>query len=76
MTGKDLIIYILKHGLENEEIVKDGRLTFLLTIDEVAAKFNVGVATVEVWVKEGWIDSIFIDNTRYFLKDIKDPRVK
>jgi hypothetical protein len=60
MTGRDIIIYILKNGLEDEPIFKDGKLIGFLSIPEVAVKCNVGVATVNVWIKTGQIDSIAI----------------
>lgn len=60
MTGRDIIIYILKNGLEDEPIFKDGKLIGFLSIPEVAAKCNVGIATVNVWIKTGQIDSIAI----------------
>ena len=43
MTGKDLIIYILKHNLENEVILKNGVLVGFIDEDQLAVKFGVGV---------------------------------
>ena len=60
-TGREIIIYILENGLENEEIFKDGILVGCLTIEETAIKFNVGIATVKTWVHENMIKSFFIN---------------
>lgn len=51
MTGRDLIIYILQNGLENEEVFKDGKFIGFKTMDEVAVELGVGTATVEAWCK-------------------------
>ena len=46
MTGRDLIIYIMKNNLEDEEVFKDGKFIGFLTDVEVAVKLNVSVATI------------------------------
>ena len=69
MTGKDLIIYILKNNLENEIVIKDGKFVWLVSAEEVAEKCKVGVATVNAWYELGVLDgvkvgdSIFLFNT-------------
>lgn len=65
MTGKDLIIYILSNNLENEPVYKDGKLLGFLTAAEAAAKFEVGVATVDLWWEFGLLDGIKIGDTLY-----------
>lgn len=74
MTGKELIYYILKNDLENEQIIKKG--SFIGIIDEIqlAAKLGVGTATITAWYKMGMIDGLQIGDTLYFLETIKDPR--
>ena len=62
MTGRDLIIHILQNNLEDQEVFKDGKLIGFMTDEEAAVKFNVGVATVRVWVSMNIIDSINIGN--------------
>ena len=52
MTGKDLIVYILKHNLENEVMFSNGYLLGFLTAEELAAKLNVGSETIKIWYKE------------------------
>lgn len=65
MTGKDLIIYILSNNLENEPVYKNGKLLGFLTAMEAAAKFEVGVATVDLWWEFGLLDGIKIGDTLY-----------
>jgi hypothetical protein len=65
MNGRELIIYILENGLENESIFSDEFLRFMPTIEKVAVMFNVGVATVQVWVDEGRLDSIEVNDQIY-----------
>lgn len=48
MTGRDLIIYILANGLEDEEVFQDGKFIGFVTAGEAAAKLGVGVATIYV----------------------------
>lgn len=76
MTGRDLIIYILQHNLENEEVLKDGIFLGFMTAEQIAAKFNVGVATILLWHDFGWIDGVKLGDTLYFLSDLDDPRGK
>ena len=53
MTGKEVLLYILQNNLENEVVIKDGVFIELANDDRVAARFNVGAATVKVWRKYG-----------------------
>lgn len=73
MTGKDLIIYILANDLENEPVVKDGRFVGLLSIGEVAAKTNVGMATVHAWIHQGRLDSVSVSEGIYIPVTFKSP---
>ena len=56
MTGKDLIVYILKHNLENEVMFSNGYFLGFLTAEELAAKLNVGSETIKIWYKLGHLD--------------------
>lgn len=69
MTGKDLIIYILENGLENEPLVKDDRFLGFMTRDEAAVRFGVGPATINAWVDYGWLMAIRIGDELYIPKD-------
>lgn len=67
MTGKDLIIYILKNDLENVDLFKDGKPLGFITEEEAAVKMNVGVATVRAWASIGIVYGIKINDTNYIL---------
>lgn len=74
MTGRDLIIYILKNNLEDEVVLKDGIFVGFMDEMEAAAKFEVGVETIRVWYTLGVLDGVAFGDTIYFLRDITDPR--
>ena len=76
MTGKELILYILENDLENEDIIKDGVFIWLMDEKEAAVKFDVGVATIRAWYVCGQIDGAKIGDHLYFLRNVKDPRVR
>ena len=76
MTGKELIIYILKNDLENVEVFSDGFFTGMMDVCEAASKFGVGTATIHAWYQLGMLPGISIEDNLYFLKDVKDPRDK
>ena len=65
MTGLELIIYILANGLEDEPIYEDGKILGFITATEAAEKFNVGLATIKVWINEGMLDGIRIGEELY-----------
>lgn len=51
MTGADLITYIVQNELFNEPIMRDnGLIIGFVSVDEVAARMNVGYYTVMTWV--------------------------
>ena len=76
MTGKDLIIYILSNNLENESVFKDGKFIGFLTVDEVAQRMKVGVATVYAWIFQKQLVAIKIYDTYYIPADFKSPLEK
>lgn len=65
MTGRDLIIYILENHLEDEELFKDGKLPGLMTYEEAAVKFDVGVETIKAWVKNRYLKAVTIYGNHY-----------
>lgn len=65
MTGRDLIMYILANGLEDEPVFKDGKLIGFMTLEEAAAKHNVGAATMRTWAGLGIIDCVRIGDVIY-----------
>ena len=65
MTGRDLIIYILQNGLEDEPVYKDGKVIGFISEVEAAIKFGVTTATIRVWVSMGMLDGVIIGNSVY-----------
>lgn len=76
MTGRDLIVYILQNHLEDEEVFKDGSLLDFITIEQLAVKFDVGIATARAWEWKGLIRGVRIGDATLYLKDTPDPRRK
>lgn len=73
MTGRDLILYILSNGLENEEIFKNGKFIGFMTAEEAAVKLNVGVATIYSWVTMGMLEGVMIAGVLYIPANAKSP---
>lgn len=73
MTGRELILYILENGLENEPVVKNGKVMGFKSIGEVAEKLNVGVATIYTWIGQGWLDCVIIGDTVFIPATFKSP---
>lgn len=71
MTCRDLMIYILSNHLEDEPVFKDGRFVGFITAREAAEKFNVGVATIYVWVSQKRLSGIIIGDVMYIPADCK-----
>lgn len=65
MTGRDLIIYILENNLEDEPVVKHGKLVGFSTVAEVAANMEVGTATVNTMITMGSIKSVNVTGGTY-----------
>lgn len=65
MTGRELIVYILTNCLEDEEIYKDGKVIGFITAAEAAAKFEVGVSTILLWVQMGRLPGVTIGEYIY-----------
>lgn len=74
MTGRELIIYIMQNGLENDEVLKDGIFVGLMDEREAALKFGVGTSTIRTWWVMRTLPGFLIDGTLYFFRDVKDPR--
>ena len=73
MTGRDLILYILANGLEDEPVFENGRFIGFMTAEEAAIKMNVGVMTVRIWVGLGKLKGLMIGETLYIPADAKSP---
>lgn len=65
VTGRDLIIYILSHGLEDDPVFENGRFIGFPTEGEYAAMKDVGIATVRALVDRGLVESIHINRGDY-----------
>ena len=69
MNGRELIIYILENGLENEDIFSKEFLKFMPTIERVAVIFKVGTATVDAWIQNDCLQAIEFDGVTYITPD-------
>lgn len=65
MTGRDLILYILKHKLEDKPINDLWCLKDFITTSEAAVKYDVGEETIKVWFAQGVLGGIQMGNTIY-----------
>lgn len=73
MTGRDLIIYILENNLEDTKVFEDGKLLGFLSIEEAAVQFDVGIATITVWLDVGYIKGIKFGDKIYIpVKSVSD----
>ncbi len=73
MTGRDLIMYILQHNLEDELVFKDNIFLGFITEEEAAAKYGVGTATIRAWVIMGRLDGVIMDDKVYISPNSKAP---
>ena len=73
MTGRDLIIYILANGLEDEPVFKNGKFIGFVTPTDIAVKSGVGTATVYAWMHQGRIPSEAVREGIYIPADVKPP---
>lgn len=74
MTGRDLIIYILENGLEDEPVFKDGKFIGFITAIEAAEKMGVGTATIYTMLARKQLDGIVVvGNPIYIPANFKSP---
>lgn len=73
MTGRELMLYILENHLEDEIVIQDGMFVWLMSEEEAALKFNVGVATVRAWYICGMLSGIKIGDCLYFSRNANNP---
>ena len=74
MTGKDLIIYILKNNLENMPINKVIG-SMLCTDAEYAASHGMGVESVRVLYSLGKLPGEQINNNIYIYMEVNDEKI-
>lgn len=65
MTGRDLIIYILKNNLENEPILKDGQFIGFITVEAAANILGIGTASVRALVARNVLKGITVNDIMY-----------
>lgn len=65
MTGRDLILYILKNNLEDESVYKDGTFVGFVPVHEAAAKLGVGSATIFTLIGRDELDYISVGGMYY-----------
>lgn len=64
ITGRDLIIYILRNGLEDEPVFEHGQFIGFYTIEKYAEVHGYGVETVKAKILMGQIkDAISVGST-------------
>ena len=73
MTGRDLILYILENGLEDEPVFKNGQFIGFVTASDVAKKNEVGVATVYAWMHQQRLESVVVNEGIYIPANYKSP---
>lgn len=69
MTGRELIIFILVHHLEDENLFEDGKIPGYLTVEEAAIKMSTGVETVKALYKRGALKGFKLGDTIFIKED-------
>lgn len=69
MDGRELIIYILKNNLEDEEVFSEEFWSRMPSPMTVAIKFKVGVSTVEAWIETRQLDAIKFNGKTFVTPD-------
>lgn len=73
MTGRDLIIYILKNHLEDKPVFEDGKFIGFSTVVEAAEKMNVGIGTIYAWIAQNKLEGVLIKEGYYIPSDSESP---
>lgn len=76
MTGKDIVLFILKYDLLNTKIDGLGGKELFLTIDEAAVKMGVSTTSLQDMIKLGLIDYIEFNDDIYLYKDVALTSIK
>lgn len=74
MTGRELIVYILENGLEDEQVFQNGNLLGFMNTLEAAMKFGVGTSTIDTWVALGKLQCISIGGLRFIPANVINPK--
>lgn len=73
MTGRDLIVYILENKLEDRPVFDNGEFLGFVSVAEAAERCGVGIGTVCVWISQGLIYGIKVNDEIYVPADFKSP---
>ena len=73
MTGRDLIVYILENKLEDRPVFDNGALLGFVSVAEAAERCDVGNSTDSVWISQGLIYGIKINDEIYVPANFKSP---
>lgn len=65
MTGRELVVYILEHGLENTELFDSG---IIMTDEEKATELGTGIESVKALYKLGMVPGFRVGNFIFFLR--------
>ena len=63
MTGRELIVYILTNGLEDEPVFNNGTFIGFKSIGKFAEEQEIGVAAVKTLVQMDLIDSVRVGDS-------------
>ena len=75
MTGRELIIFILDHHMEDCKIFENGSVIGFITAKEAAINFDVGVETIIAWIGEEKIIGVQIADQYLVSAFAEDPRI-
>ena len=73
MTGRELIMYILENGLENEPVFQNGTFVGFMTVTQAAEKMDVGLATIFAWNTMGKLDGVLLRGGIYIPVTAEPP---
>ncbi len=73
MTGRELIIYILKNNLEDTEMFSEGFSPLFITPEEAAKKWECGPTTIKTLIDMKKIKGFKYENIYYVLADQLNP---
>ena len=73
MTCRELVLYILENGLENEPVFKNGTFVGFMTVTQAAEKLDVGLATIFAWNTMGKLDGVLLRGGIYIPVTAKSP---
>lgn len=72
MTGRELVLYILENGLEDEPVYQNGRLLGFMSVNDAAVELNVGPATIKAMIKQQMLEGIYINGLYIPKRSVKE----